>query len=433
MVGSPDAARRRDPQPPELAVSDRPGPEEEAFTSVGQAPTGSSHEAFRRPSPPWRPGAPLTRRRLLLAGAGGVAGALSGCGGGPAPRPTTAPAPGTVIGPVPGFDDPQRWAGRTLQVGAWGGEVQTALRDGVWRPFAAATGCVVEEVTTDYGRLNAAIAAGRPFADVLLVDALWAETAPALGYVQPLGLGALAPSAVEAFGGGEAAAPAFAYALVSAYRRDAVAGDAPPQTWAEWWDAQRYPGRRALARDPFGTFEFALLADGVPPDELYPLDGRRAIEALKEISGKIVERWWDSGAEPVHWLGSERADLASSWHYRVTAGQRDGLAVDLVWNQGLVITDHWVVPVGAREPEMALDFVRYALTPQAQARLARQVPLGPINPAAFELLDPAVGATLPTTPTNLPQLLRPDFAWWAANRGEAVQRFNAWLLGTPGG
>ena len=159
----------------------------------------------------------------------------------------------------------------------------------------------------------------------------------------------------------------------------------------------------------------------------------RAIEALKRISGKIVERWWDSGLEPVSWLGTERADLATSWHYRVVAGQRDGLAVDLVWNQGLLVTDRWVVPTGAAAPEVAIDFIRYAITPQAQAALAHLVPLGPITPAAFELLDPGIVALLPTAPANLPQLIRPDFAWWAAHRGETVQQFNSWLLGTTGG
>lgn len=334
---------------------------------------------------------------------------------------------------MPGFDDPGRWAGRTLRVGAWGGEVQAALRDAVWMPFGAATGCVVEEATTDYARLAEAVATGAAFADLLLVDPVWAERAPGLGLVQPLGLGATAPIAVEAFGGDEASVPAFAYALVGAYRREAVGNDAPPRGWAEWWDAGRYPGPRSLARDPFGTFEFALLADGVPPERLYPLDGERAIAALKRISGRIVDRWWDSGAEPVAWLGSGRVDLASSWHHRVVAGRRDGLAVDLDWDQGLVVADRWVVPIGAREPEVALDLVRYAATPEVQAALAATVPLGPVEPAAFEVLDPAVAALLPTAPANLPRLLRPDTGWWAENRGEAVQRFNAWLLGTPGG
>ncbi len=375
----------------------------------------------------------IDRRQFLRAGAGVVLLGTTGCGGDGEDNPTAPPLPGTPVGPVPGFDDPGRWAGRTLRVGAWGGEVQAALRRAMWQPFSTATGCVIDELTTDYSQLTAAIARGQPYADLLLVDPFWAETAPARGEVEPLDPAVVDAAAVAAFGGGAASVPAFAYALVSSYRRDAVADDGAPRSWAEWWDVERFPGARALERNPFGTFEFALLADGVPPERLYPLDGERAIERLKAVSGKIVDRWWDSGAQPVAWLGTERADLVSSWHYRVIAGQQDGLAVDLVWNQGLVVTDRWVVPTGATAGDVATDFLRYAATPEAQAALAQTVPLGPVNPAAFRFLDPRTAATLPTAPANLPRLLQPDIAWWTANRGEAVQRFNAWLLGTTDG
>lgn len=374
----------------------------------------------------------LDRRRLLLAGAVGATAVVSGCAAREAPTPT-APVAATPAAPVPGFDDPRRWAGRTLRVGAWGGDVQAALRDALWLPFAAATGCSVEELATDYARLSDAVAAGRSFADLLLVDPFWAESAAAREIAQPLGMADLSPDAVQAFGGGGASVPAFAYALVGAYRRDGLAAEEPPRSWEEWWDVDRFPGARALARDAFGTFEFSLLADGVSPENLYPLDGERAIDGLRRISGRIVERWWDSGREPVAWLGSARADLASSWHHRVVAGQRDGLGVALEWSQGLVVADRWLVPVGAAAPDVALDFVRYASTAEAQAALARRVPLGPVVPGAFALLDGVVVATLPTAPANLARLLRPDVAWWAAHRGEAMQLFNNWLLGVPDG
>ena len=42
-------------------------------------------------------------------------------------------------------------------------------------------------------------------------------------------------------------------------------------------------------------FEFALMADGVKPDELYPLDLARATKKLETIKDDIV--FWTSGAE----------------------------------------------------------------------------------------------------------------------------------------
>lgn len=374
------------------------------------------------------------RRRVLAAGVGGLLVAVGGCGGDDDQETPVALTVGTPAGPVPGFDDPRRWTGRTLRVGAWGGEVQQALREAVWLPFGAATGAAIAEVVTDYSLLvddsGLATPSDTYAADALIVDPFWAATALAKGFVRPLDAGLVAPETAAVFGAGEGSVPAFAYALVNAYRRDAIA-ERPPAGWAQWWDAERFPGPRALARQGFGTFEIALLADGVEPAALYPLDGPRAIESLRRISGRIVERWWDSGAQPVGWLRSGRADFASSWHYRVIAGQRDGVAVDLVWDQGLLVADHWVVPSGAQAPDVAIDFLRFALRPEVQAALARRVPLGPVVPAAFEELEPRLAALLPTAPPTFERLVRPDVAWWAANAGEANGRFNAWLLGVP--
>ena len=377
----------------------------------------------------------ISRRHLLAVGAGGLVVASGGCRGAQnAAETPLALELGTPNGEVPGYDDPRRWAGRKLRVGAWGGEVQVALRETVWKPFGAATGCTVEEVTTDYSLLvdesGLASPTGTYVADCLLVDAIWAATALGRGYVQALDPDVVDRSAVAAFGGDEGSVPAFAYALVGAYRRGAIE-ERPPVGWVEWWDADRFPGARALARGAFGTFEIALLADGVAREALYPLDSERAINSLRRISGRIIERWWDSGAQPVQWLRTERTDFTSAWHHRVIAGQWDGVAVDLVWDEGLLVADHWVVPTGAEAADVAMDFVRYALTPEVQSALARRVPLGPVNPAAFERIEARIAATLPTAPANARRLVRLDAAWWSANRAEADARFNAWLLGVP--
>lgn len=379
----------------------------------------------------------LSRRRLVgLGGAAGLTIGLAACGGSATPdrgpdlptpaRPTAAPAP------VAGYDDARRWAGRTLRVGAWGGDLQAALREAAWGPFATATGCAVEEVLTDRALLAESQEAGDAYADALLVDAAWARNAaegdalmplpPEVGNREPLDL-------VESTDHG---LPAFAYAVVNAYRRDAADSLAGvPRTWREWWDRSRFPGDRTLRKDPLSTFEFALLADGVAPADLYPLDGERAIESLRAISGRIIDRWWETGAQAVGWLSRNRADYGSAWSYRVAAAQADGLPVELIWEHGLLLADHWIVPAGSVNAEVAMDFLRFATTPEVQAALARRAGLGPVTSEAFDLLDPLLAATLPTAPTNLPQLIRRDVAWWAENEVAASQLFNTWLLGTP--
>lgn len=371
----------------------------------------------------------LSRRGLLGIGAASLVAVATACGDddGPSSTPTPSLDPSsTPVGFIPGYEDPARWTGRTLRVAAWGGEVQEALRLMVWDPFARATGCLVQEQTTDYAFLRSSRDDGAVYADALVVDAEFAATAFDQGLAQAI----LGEIAVDLVPRADHSVPAYAYAMVNAFRRDAVDPPTmPPESWGEWWDAAQYPGARTLFKGAFGSFEFALLADGVERDSLYPLDFDRAIASLRTISGRIIDRWWESGLQPVSWLNSSRAEFASAWHYRVVAGQTEGQPVELVWNQGLLVADHWIVPPAAENADVAADFITYASRAEVQAGLARLIALGPVTSGAFDLLDPLELVTLPTAPENIASLVPQDVAWWVANRGAAEERFNSWLLG----
>lgn len=374
---------------------------------------------------------PVTRRSLLGVGVAAVAG-LAGCGGADTkPTPTPNPPVGSPVVVLPNYLDPTRWAGRVLRVAAWGLAVQAALRTAVWQPFASATGCTVQELTADYTQLTSSVGAGQPYADVLITDEVWAATTSNMGLIETIRADELDRGRFGVVAASDVGIPAYAYALVNAFRRSAVAKSGKPGNWTDWWNVDRYSGPRALPRNAFGSFEFALLADGVDPRHLYPLDAARAVESLKRISGKIVDRWWDRIGEPVDWLSHQHADLAAAWHQQVIAAQQDGRAIDLQWNQGLLVADTWVIAKGSPVRDVAIDFLNYATAPEVQAALARTIPLGPVTPRSFDLLDPKVAKSLPTAPGTVERLIRQDRDWWAANKTEANERFNCWLLGGP--
>jgi putative spermidine/putrescine transport system substrate-binding protein len=375
-------------------------------------------------------------RRVALAAAGaGILPVLAGCsfrGDPTAPTATSVAPAGTPTIQVQGFIDPSRWAGRTLRVGAWGGEIQTALRDRVWNPFALATGCSVQELTTDFSQLAASYRTNsEPYTDVLLVDAFWAYGALDRGETEPVPAEKIPPERFAPVVKIDGAVPAFTYAMVNAYRRDFAEQSGAPTPWQRWWDTSALPGARTLPKGPLGTFEFALLADGVPRDQLYPLDGARAIEKLKVVSGSIVDRWWETGEQPLLWMSREQVQLGTAWHYRAIAAQQDGRPIDFVWDDALLVADHWVVPKASPSVDVALDFLAYATTPEIQASLAATVPLGPINPDAFALIDPKTAQWLPTAPDNVAKVIQADASWWSTNKVEANERFNSWLLGVP--
>ena len=369
-----------------------------------------------------------SRRSLLGVVTGSLL--LSGCvvetpRSGPVVPTPTAPGAGGPVAQIQGT--PGRWAGRELRVSAAGDVIAEQLRTVLWLPFAAATGCRLVVGYTDYGALSD----GNAAVDLALVDDRWAlrlAAADLLAEVDPTGTDGTVTDLLPA---SRFVVPAYANAIVSTYRIDAVGVDDVPVDWAAWWQSRSLPGNRTLAKGPFGTFEFALLADGVPPGKLYPLDLERAIGSLRRISGSIVDRWWETVPQAIDWLSSGRATFGTTTANAVVLAQRAGRPIQPVWNQGLLYGDCWIVPAGAGNAEIARDFIRFALSAAAQASLATAAGLAPVSSAGLAPVDPLLRVSLATDPTNLPRLIRSNTEWWVDNESAALESFNGWLLGHP--
>jgi putative spermidine/putrescine transport system substrate-binding protein len=90
--------------------------------------------------------------------------------------------------------------------------------------------------------------------------------------------------------------PDITYGVVLAYNTDVLGAGNVPAGWADYFDTAKFPGKRgAWDYSEGGMFEFALLADGVAPDALYPLDLERATAKLNTNKDDIV--FWQTGAE----------------------------------------------------------------------------------------------------------------------------------------
>jgi putative spermidine/putrescine transport system substrate-binding protein len=57
-----------------------------------------------------------------------------------------------------------------------------------------------------------------------------------------------------------------------------------PSSWADFWDVEKFPGRRALRRDAVWTMEAAAKADGIRDEAFYPLDVERVFRSLDRIN-----------------------------------------------------------------------------------------------------------------------------------------------------
>ncbi len=214
------------------------------------------------------------------------------------------------------------------------------------------------------------------------------------------------------------------YALASAHIR--VVGSRLPQTAADFFDIDRFPGKRGLRQTPEGNLELALMADGVPAADIYGLlateEGlTRAFAKLDTLRGRIV--WWRAGAEPPALLAEGRVAMTTAYH----RGLAPDASVGVIPGAQVLRFNMLAVPKGAPHLDSALDFLGYATGAERQAAQARITGYGPSRRSAGAEAADAVGVFLPTTPEALNGALSHDVGFWTENRGTLNRRFSDWL------
>jgi putative spermidine/putrescine transport system substrate-binding protein len=217
------------------------------------------------------------------------------------------------------------------------------------------------------------------------------------------------------------------FAAILAYRTDAFEGGKAPESWADMWDVEGVPGRRSLRRHVFDTLEEALLADGVPPEELYPLDLDRAFASLDRIKPDIAV-WWEGGAQTSQMLSTGEVDLCPTWNARAQAAIDDGAPVEIVWNQNIYSSEGWCILKGTPRADLCREFITFAVDAERQAAYTPHLTYGPTIPRAYDFIDPERARMLPTHPDNRAVGVRVDEDYWGEHKDEVLERFNAWIL-----
>ena len=173
------------------------------------------------------------------------------------------------------------------------------------------------------------------------------------------------------------------YSSVLAYSQTKYPAGAAPDSWADFWDVKKFPGRRALRNHPLATLEAALMADGVAPDKLYPLDVDRAFKKLEQIKPYITV-WWTSGAQSAQLLNDGEVDMVMAWNGRVSALAGEGAKVGFTYNQGILQNTSLCILKDAPNLLTAVRFLNEAVDPVNQANLPQHIDYGPANPKAFD-------------------------------------------------
>jgi len=347
----------------------------------------------------------------------------------PTPEPTQAPPTPTqppITSPVAGYQDPARWEGRTLTVATAGvGTYLESLTTAFFDAFQTDTGAVVRH--DQFGRdgtdnLIAQIEAGEIFWDVMLVPMNEVLNLSGQGYLSAIDYNvvdntALYPELTLQHGVG-----AQMYSTTMVY---SVSLDQGPEDWSAFWDLNRFDGTRALRRTPVGTLEFALLADGVQMQDLFPLDIDRAFANLERLRDATL--FYEDSKQPVELVRTGQVGLASAWTVRTTLPDVASL-VKPVWNQGMISADAWVTPRGAENGDVAMSFINYCTRAVPTANFSRMQPFGPVNQEAMNLLLPEVAENLPNYPENFNLQFFENWSYWRDHKESLTARFEDWLL-----
>jgi putative spermidine/putrescine transport system substrate-binding protein len=202
-----------------------------------------------------------------------------------------------------------------------------------------------------------------------------------------------------------------------------------PNSWADFWNVEKFPGRRALRRDAFWTMEAAAKADGIKDDAFYPLDVDRVFRSLDRIKPHI-KTWWSDNSQAQQLMEQEEVDLIYMTNGRATQSILDHKApFEMIWNEAIYAghAEGWIVPVGSPNPKGGMKALDFIGRPEYQAVFARLLYYAPQNPKAFDLLDPALARLMPSHPDNEKVAHTVNYKWWADNNARVQRRFEQWL------
>ncbi len=331
-----------------------------------------------------------------------------------------------------------------LTMVSWGGAYGRATQRALLDPFAAATDTAVsmEDYNGGLAEIRAQVETGNVHWDVVDLEAADAVRGCDEGLLEVVPQEDIFPDAAAAaqdFLPGmlsECGVGMVVYSTIYAYRSDLFA-DEQPSTTADFFDLDKFPGRRGMRRSPYGNLEFALVADGVPVDQVYatlstPAGVDRAFRKLDSIKDQVV--WWEAGAQPPQLLADGEVVMSTAYNGRIFNAQVvENQPFEIVWDGQVLDHTQLAIPAGASNLEAALEFLAFAAKPASMAAMSQYISYSPTRHSALGLVTTHMETGvemephMPVTPARLERSVFNDWAWWADYGDEINDRFGAWL------
>jgi putative spermidine/putrescine transport system substrate-binding protein len=334
----------------------------------------------------------------------------------------------------------------SITVVSWGGAYTKSQVEAYHKPWMAKTGHTVvsEDYSGGLAEVKSQVESGTVTWDIIAVDmsdavrgcdeGLFEEIDPAI-----LPAGADGTPASEDFIEGsitECAVASIVWSTIFAYDASQLING--PVTIADFFDLEKFPGKRGMRKSPKGNLEFALAADGVAISDIYPLletpEGvERAFAKLDSIKDSVI--WWEAGAQPPQLLADGEVVMTTAYNGRIfNAIASEAKPFEIVWDAQFYDVDLWAIPKGAPNKELALDFLAFSTATEQLAEQASWIAYGPARKSSVPLIgnyaakpEIEMGPHMPTAPENFETAIQSNFEFWADNQDELNERFNAWL------
>jgi len=172
--------------------------------------------------------------------------------------------------------------------------------------------------------------------------------------------------------------------------------------------------------------EAALLADGVQPNALYPLDVDRAFRKLDSIKSHAV--FWSSSSQSQQLLVDRSAVMGMINNGRAFDSIKKGAPLAISWEQNLQAGDYLVIPKGSKHRNAAMALIDEMTLPENQAEVANLMALAPTNQAAFKFIHADISPWLSTFPENDSKGIMIDKDYWRDNLERLTEKWTAWKL-----
>jgi len=320
---------------------------------------------------------------------------------------------------------------RPFTVVGFGGAAQDAQRISMFKPFSEQENLDIVDDTYNGGlaKIKAMVDSNSVSWDVIQLEDPDLIQACEEGLIEPMqwdrigGKDIFLESATSECGVGH-----IIWSYVISYNKDNL--DVGPQGWADFWNVEKFPGKRGLRKGAKANLEFALMADGVDPKDVYKVlateEGiNRAFVKLEEL--KPYVQWWEAGAQPPEWLASGDVVMTTAYNGRISNAVKEGKNFEIVWNGHIYTVDSWAVVKGSENIDKAFDFIGFASSKTPALTYQQYMPYGIPNKLVIQATPAEIANKLPTSPNNLSVGLRENTEFWVDHQDELNERFNAFV------